>query len=428
MTSTESSDLGQGMNWPTRIPTCLLLLAAPAIPQDPLLRLGESPSDAGPQLEIETLQGEVTPLTLASLPIEDFGSDGAVFMRFAGSQAAQLSGVPRDKQAWITLHCGASLEGQLMGGESEFLHVSLHGIAATTFPIDEVASVRWPSRQPTSGSVMPQAPEEGDRLYLRRGTGLDQIDGLVDSFSDEGVTFQGRFGQRTHAWKDVVALFIEEIDSPAPSNESSPVVLDILGGGRVRGDLGAVTSAGVELRTRGGSHLRVPLVLMRELVIDDGSFQFLGQLPIADPGPTDLFGGGDALGMRYPPRVGRNYAGAPLLSGGRTWWRGLGVHAPSRVTWSLNARYASLQTWVALDDSALTDQYQGSVIFRIHVDGNLAWDSGLMQGADAAKRTPIIDLAGAQTLVLEVDSATDSFFCDRANWLRPILIAALEGN
>ena len=44
----------------------------------------------------------------------------------------------------------------------ESIDLALAGASRMSLSIDEVASIRFPGRQPTSGSVLPEAPDEGD--------------------------------------------------------------------------------------------------------------------------------------------------------------------------------------------------------------------------------------------------------------------------
>jgi len=398
---------------------CLLALGPGSI-QDP------EPGPASPFIELEDLQGTLTRLALDDLPIDDLAQRGTAFLRCEGFPTLPQAGDLDSQRAWVQLHCGARLQGRLMGGSEDSIRLALGGASQLDLSIDEVSTIRFPGRIPRGGSVQPTAPEQGDRLYLRRGVGLDRVDGLVDSFESEGVRFQGRFGMKTHPWDEVVALYIEQLDATDPVPATSPVVVDIRGGGRVAGNLEGVHTSGVVIITAAGTSLRIPLPLVREVMSADGSFQFLSDLAPQDMGPSDLFGGSAGLGMRYAAQVDRNYAGEPLRTGHRVYSRGLGVHAPSRLTWSLAGAWGQLRVRAGLDDSSLGGAYQGSVVFRIHVDGQVRWESPLVRGGEGSVDVPLIDLSGAETLTLEVDPATEQFFCDRANWLRPLLIRADE--
>lgn len=402
---------------PLLVATCILALGLTP-------RQDAQGAPAAPVIELEDLAGGITRLSLDDLPVDDLNARGVAFLRCEGFAAVSQPGAMEENIASVYLHCGAWLRGLLLGGSGESIDLALAGASRMSLSIDEVASIRFPGRQPTSGSVLPEAPDEGDRLYLRRGAGLDRVDGLVDGFERDGIRFQGRFGLKTHSWKEVVAVFVEQLDAPTAHAVSSPVVVDLRGGGRLGGDLRTVGAGGLEITTAAGTGLRIPLPLVREVVSADGSFQFLSDLPPSDMGPTDLFGGSEGLGMRYPAQVDRNYAGQTLRTGGRTFARGLGVHAPSRLTWELDGSWKSLRLGAGLDDSALGGVYQGSVVFRVHVDGEERWASPVVRGGQGPLSVPTVDLTGAHSLVLEVDPATEAFFCDRANWLRPVLVRA----
>ncbi|MAG62222.1 hypothetical protein CMO84_01730 [Candidatus Woesearchaeota archaeon] len=397
--------------------TCTLILG-------PTPRQDAQGVAVAPVIELEDLAGAITRLSLDDLPVDDLDARGVAFLRCEGFMVVSQAGAMDEDVASVYLHCGAWLRGRLLGGTGESIDLALGGASQVSLSIDEVAAIRFPGRQPTSGSVLPEAPDEGDRLYLRRGAGLDRVDGLVDGFEPEGLRFQGRFGMKTHSWKEVVAVFVEQLDAPSTQAVDSPVVVDLRSGGRLGGDLQTLGAGGLEITTAAGTGLRIPLPLVREVMSANGSFQFLSDLAPSDTGPSDLFGGSEGLGMRYPAQVDRNYSGQALRTGGRSFARGLGVHAPSRLTWELDGSWKSLRLAAGLDDSALGGAYQGSVVFRVHVDGEERWASPLVRGGQGLLKVPPLDLTGAHSLILEVDPATEAFFCDRANWLRPVLVRA----
>ena len=76
---------------------------------------------------------------------------------------------------------------------------------------------------------------------------------------------------------------------------------------------------------------------------------------------------------------------------------------------------------VAVDDEVLGLPSQGSVIFRVIVDGELRYESETKSGGAGASAVEEISLKGARNLVLEVDMADDLHVADRADWLRPVL-------
>lgn len=383
------------------------------------LLMGSPQDAAGPSLVLETLEGVQTRRSLDAAALSDPRQEGAVFLRYEGLAAPRPAGT-RSLRATISLHSGDWVRAWVRGGDDSTLTVEPARGVEMVLSIEEVSSLTLPTRLPKDGSTTVAAPQEGDRLYVQRGRGVDQIDGVLLGFTEEGLTFEGRLGQADYPWDEVAALFVEDLGEQTLEPPKVPVTVELVGGGRLSGGLKRVDGTGVTLERSQGS-LHLPAVLVGELAVDDGSYGFLSALPVVDAGPVTLFGTDDDLGMIYPHRVDRNCLDDPLTSGGRVWSRGLGVHAPSRLTWDLDGQWSSLRALAAIDDSSLDNRHPGSVVFRILADGEQVWESPLLRGGDPPQAIQL-DLKGVKQLVLEVDPATEAFVSDRANWLRPILV------
>ena len=102
--------------------------------------------------------------------------------------------------------------------------------------------------------------------------------------------------------------------------------------------------------------------------------------------------------------------GQSLQIAGKTYARGLGHHANGTIAVSLEGRYAAFDAEVGLQPCE-----GGSVIFRVLVDGEKRFDSGVMRSKDAAKAVHV-ELAGAQEMILEANDAGDGITCDMADW------------
>jgi hypothetical protein len=112
-------------------------------------------------------------------------------------------------------------------------------------------------------------------------------------------------------------------------------------------------------------------------------------------------------------------AGSPLQIGDQTYPKGLGHHANGIIEVLPEGQYTSFDAEVALQPCG----GGGSVIFRVFVDGERRFDSGIMRATNAPK--PLhVDLAGAQELRLEANDAGDGITCDMANWVNARLTPA----
>jgi hypothetical protein len=119
-----------------------------------------------------------------------------------------------------------------------------------------------------------------------------------------------------------------------------------------------------------------------------------------------------------PVEVGRSNGegaagdGNPMRIEGVRYATGLGVHSFSSVTYPIGGRFSRFTTAVGVDDEVGD---RGSVAFRIYVDGDLAWDSGVTTGQEGP-RAVAVDVRGGDELTLVVTDAGDGGSHDHANW------------
>ena len=376
------------------------------------------------RVELETLAGQVRSVPLADFRTADPREDGAAFVRYVGLGPSESSSFPVDERIVVRLTtAGDSLVGTVVQGDGDLLDLEIVGGAQLTLSIEEIGGLVFPARVPGDDVAAIAPAEEGDRLFRRRrGAGVDRVDGLFQAFEEEGVRFESRLGAKLFPWDEVAALFIEDLSGDTAGDEESGVrvIVDLHGDSRLRGRLLEMDGASCRIETPGNPSLTLPARAISEVAIDDGSYRFLSDLEPLDLGPVSPTG--DDLGMVWPPRMDRARTGEPLRAGGRTWRRGIGVQAPSRISWELGGQWQSLAGRVAIDDSVLTLPRRGSVIFRVWVDGERRFESPVVRGGDPPVDLGRIDLAGARELVLEVDPSTDLWMADRADWLRPILV------
>ncbi len=112
--------------------------------------------------------------------------------------------------------------------------------------------------------------------------------------------------------------------------------------------------------------------------------------------------------------------GKTLTLNGVTYEGGLGVHAPSDLTFALGGKYATFISDIGLDDEVGSN---GSVVFQVFLDGAKAYDSGKMTGATATKSLAI-NVAGKSTLRLVVTTGGDNFNFDHSDWAGARLLPA----
>jgi hypothetical protein len=98
-----------------------------------------------------------------------------------------------------------------------------------------------------------------------------------------------------------------------------------------------------------------------------------------------------------------------MMIGGKRFLRGLGTHAPAKITYALDGQYRRFQAWAGADGNT-----SPTVSFEVWLDGVKRWESGEMSRETPAARIDL-DITGAKTLELRVNDG-GNLACDHADW------------
>lgn len=104
--------------------------------------------------------------------------------------------------------------------------------------------------------------------------------------------------------------------------------------------------------------------------------------------------------------------GGMLRIGSTSYNTGLGVHATSRITYSLNGNYNRFTSDLGIDEEVGNN---GSVVFEIYLDGSLAFASPILRGTDQPLNVQL-NVSGVNEMVLVVSDAGDGSEFDHADW------------
>jgi len=161
----------------------------------------------------------------------------------------------------------------------------------------------------------------------------------------------------------------------------------------------------------------------------DAAFPSLEVLPA--PTPVALPPGARlALTDLQPAEVGFGFArplidesmgGGPLSIGGKTYRRGLGMHAWGRMTYPVPPNAVAFETDIGLS-AAVKGCSLGSVRFEIRdARDTLLYRSGVVDRGTPAQAARV-GVAGTPAITLIVTDAGDGFDCDHADWGDPSFV------
>ncbi len=112
--------------------------------------------------------------------------------------------------------------------------------------------------------------------------------------------------------------------------------------------------------------------------------------------------------------------GSPLRIGDQLFARGLGHHANGEITIDLAGQYDEFRATLGVHWQG---GGKGSVVFRVEVDGKVAFESTPRSDSDDALEIRV-PLQGDQQLKLIANDAGDGIGCDMANWAEARLLRA----
>jgi hypothetical protein len=118
----------------------------------------------------------------------------------------------------------------------------------------------------------------------------------------------------------------------------------------------------------------------------------------------------------------RSWQGGPIRVGGKTYQRGLGVHADSKILFPLDGEFSDFYVVPGPDDA-----HHGIIEMKILVNDKEVYSSGPTSSKDGTERKPLrISVAGAQTLTLVVSTSDGTNGGDHASWADAYLLRPEE--
>ncbi|MER6945909.1 NPCBM/NEW2 domain-containing protein [Nonomuraea sp. NPDC000554] len=105
--------------------------------------------------------------------------------------------------------------------------------------------------------------------------------------------------------------------------------------------------------------------------------------------------------------------GSPLTLNGTTYAKGIGTHANSTITYTLNGGYSRFQSDVGVDDEVGAN---ATIKFEVWGDGVKLYESPAAMTPSSATQSIDVSVAGVTSLVLKVTDAGDGINSDHADW------------
>jgi hypothetical protein len=248
-----------------------------------------------------------------------------------------------------------------------------------------------------------------DVLITRDVEDVRSLRGALTALSPGSGTFHVGGRDRTFDLSKVFGVVFARGVSEPPA---SPALVRLVDGGVIGGRFLGGDEAGLRLEASFGPTVTVPLADVASVRFRSERVVFLSELT---PAKEELDG---RLHAPQPPRRDRGVSGGPLAAGGRTFSRGLGVHARTTLVYELGGAFETFAAAVGLDDRVGS---MGSVVFRVLGDDRVLAETGTLTGDDELVDL-VVPVAGVTALTLVVDYADELDLADQAVWGQARLI------
>ena len=315
---------------------------------------------------------------------------------------------------------GSLLATEVVSADKDRITLDGDSFGTEKLPLESLAGVVFHSpsdhqRRDALQDRLLRDSGDADRAILDNG---DEITGLVEGISADAVTIKTA-ARRTAIQLDRVAaiLFNPSLrQKPAAKKNAMHAWVGLADGSRLLASQLIFSGNSLEVTVAGQTLKMSPKQLVFLQPLGGRSIYLSDQKPAA-------YRQTPYLNLAWPYGSDCSVTGGMLRVGDQLFIKGIGVHSAARLGYDLSPlplgegqgvraaiRFDAL---ACIDDSAAG---QGSVVFRVLVDGHERFASKTIRGGD--RPVPIsVDLRGAKRLELVVDWADRADVLDHADWL-----------
>jgi hypothetical protein len=314
----------------------------------------------------------------------------------------------RDQAARFHLAEGGTLNGVLVDGSAEQVVARTQVAERTELKYADLAAVQL-RRDDTGG-----ARALFDAALAARLPGTDVLIALDD---DGAKSLRGRlaelgpeegafvFGDRPRRFR-TSRVYGVVLAKGAGMSARAALEVELDSGDRFSAENPFIQEGTLHVTATFGQKLHVPIERVCRLRVHSDRVIYLSGLR----GKSESSYG--ILHPAWPIVRDANVMRQPITLGGRTFARGIGVHARAQITFALDGAYETFAATIGIDD-AVGDG--GNAEFIVLGDGKELFASGSMLGGDAP-RAVSVPIAGIDELTLIVEPGANADVGDWANW------------
>ncbi len=331
--------------------------------------------------------------------------------------AGGATGTDDDAEAVLELAEGGRLLAQRLAIGDEACQLAWpHG--RLSVPLDAVRAIRFrPGQTRPDFQAAFATAEPFDRLFAENGGQVVAIRGFIEELDDERLMIEWDGAPREVPRAKLFGIVLASID--ATRNQRAPCRVDLACGSRLEGAIVSLTggeSATLAFRPSWEAELAIPWEGVARVSIRSDRLVYLSDLA-----PVEVE---EASIVAFPRRwqADLSVRGRPLTLGTRTFAKGIGMQARSRLAFGIDGRFDLLCATIGID--AGTGGH-GDCVFVVLGDGQQRFRKRV-KGTDPPCDLRV-DVRGVTELVLLVEPGEDLDLGDHADWCDACLIRPANG-
>lgn len=320
-----------------------------------------------------------------------------------------------DANCTLYLADGGVLAAKLLDGAASAITVDIGVGNALKVPLSGLAAVRFdkaakgPAFDEFNARLKDRDKDRDLLLVVREGKTV-VLPGALESLVHDSWSF--RIGNKVQTGA-LDRAFGVILGGPVAAPESGRSMVSLDAQRRVFSNIRSADADRIDLDAGPLGKLSIPWRQVRGIAIRSERVVYVSGMEPVSTSQRSIY---DAS---WPPRMDQSVMGGPIAIAGRTFDRGIGVHATSTLTYDLGGAFDSFVTTIGIDDAAGP---RGRAVFRVICDGKVAYESSpISQGVAEAVRVP---LGGVKIMTLECNPGPDLDISDHCDWAGARLIRA----
>jgi hypothetical protein len=282
--------------------------------------------------------------------------------------------------------------------------VTFAGDEKLGIPLERLRAVRFdPALKSEAIDKAIAAPSaEVDRIFVKVDDAVESIGGITVALTDSDLKAQIEGAEQTIPRSRLVSIVVTQ---PSGEDELANATVTLRDGSKVPGEIQSLAEGKLTLAMPPGGKVDISWAAVANVTIRSRRVAYLSDLK-----PTGLEQRSITF-LDVPWKRDRSVLGRPLIVGNRTFEKGIGAHATSKLTFEAGGRYDELAAEIGIDAET---GGKGDCVFTVLADGESIF-SQRMKGSDPP--APLrVDIRGKKEITLVVEAGEGLDLADHADW------------